>query len=186
MRKKELSEIITKAYKDLRETHDVIAEKSFLELVKSRRPGEYIPDRGEIHGKAWKDAFEESRHKYKSIAVDALNKYGADIEEKITIAPTEEAVRAVQMFSMKPTDKIDPNSYANEIDSLMNKYGSNYLTYETLRGLAVSHGIRDFKEHPLKTESDFTENLSHYIDSAFVEEPTTGSRVALFETLEAE
>ena len=103
------------------------------------KPNAPAPPEGKIIGDAERQAFEERAAKYRSKGYDVIDSTRAAIRAQMGKAPSADAVNAVSMLSHR-TDLTK-----EDVDALVDAYGSNYLTYEAIRDVAAQHEI--FLDH---------------------------------------
>lgn len=166
-----MTENINKAMDSWLDAYKRISNASRSEALNRLNPGESAPPTGKIYGD-YNKTWEKETEKYRNEIFEQLNEDKAEVMKKMTSAPSEEALRAVQMFSLRydpemiknhPESSVKEN-VANEIDMLMTQYGDNYATYQTLKEMADRGGIHDFRDHPIKTEMDNIQEFSESIN----------------------
>ncbi len=164
-----MADEISKSVDAWNKTFEVLAEESRKETLNSLKPGQPVPPTKGIndnHRAEWK----EKTEKYRAEIMEQINGYESELIAKKTAAPSEEALRSVQMFALRydpVKTKADPElreRAGNEFDTLMTKYGDNYSTYQTLKEMAASGGIHDFKDHPVTIAHESVGSLRKNID----------------------
>lgn len=146
--RKELQNIYDSWFDDFQ----VLAAASRSEYMKGMTPGQPIPEEGKLYIDRYKEQFATQTEKVAQKALEVVTRELVKIQKEMTEAPTEEAARALQIFAIRAVDETienwtERNKYADEIDGLMNAYGSNYLTYQALKKYAEKAGVHDFNEH---------------------------------------
>lgn len=128
----ELKTILDKYAQDYAQT----AEQSRQDFIQSANGGEMIPVPGRIYGNDYKAQFEMRCRGYQAEAEKILNGVIADIRTKATEAPSDEAVRVVQMLQLRE------DLTADEVYNLLSVYGNNAQAYKAIASVAVSKGVR--------------------------------------------
>lgn len=171
--------LLNNAREEVKKRYDVwfaeyqdIAKKSRDEEINKLQAGRPIPEDGRIYGEYWKDEFTQVTDKMRAEALNILTKEYHRLSDVITEAPNDEAVRTIDMFSLRavsePIENRDAKErYAAEIDMLMNKYGENYGVYQTLRAYAEKAGIYDFKQNNTAKEVVVCETLEEIVNREF-------------------
>ena len=131
--------------------------------------GGRIPDEGRIYGERHRAMFEDYSTQKREAAVKALSDYARELDEKITKAPDDEALRAMQAFALlKNPGKSAPadarEAYAQRVDQMMNQYGSNVMVYDALQQMAEEAGIYNFNPHALHAERQQLDNAIRSIE----------------------
>lgn len=128
----ELKVILDRYAKDYADT----AEASRQAFMHSAKGGDRIPEPGHIYGNDYKAQFESRCIKYRTDAAKILDGVIADTRAKATEAPSDEAVRVVQMLQLRE------EVAADEVYSLLEVYGSNAQAYKAIASVAASKGVR--------------------------------------------
>ena len=170
--KQEVIDTIEKNMKAVQTSYNELAEASWHKKIESLEPYKPTPKKGCFYDDESKTEYNNKVATYKDETLKVINDYISSVEMAASDAPSEEALRAVQMFSLVDAGSMDQETYANLIDALMNRYGSSLVTYETLRSFAQKAGIMDFKEHPELAAPQSAEEVERlvcrYFDSAKV------------------
>ncbi len=149
---------IKAAFADIKPMYDRLSEQSWNDYVNSLPYGQAIPPKGRFYDSARKDQFTAFVTQQRNKALEALSVYRTNIDNAMSIAPTDEALRAVQAFSLRNPDSMTREEYSAEVGRLMTRYGANYSIYMGLYDMAAKAGIHGFNKHPLAAEA---ENIDH-------------------------
>jgi hypothetical protein len=156
---KELKKIMN----DFNETYKRVCAQSRDEYIKSLGPGAMIPNDGpRIYTENGKNFFTEECRKYKAKAHEIIDAQINDLKNKITEAPSTEAVNSITLLKLR--DSVTEK----EISDLMERYGDNVQAYKALNSIAYAHDIKSFGDHPLCDRLDNVEALSASIDKTLV------------------
>lgn len=171
MNNREARDIVKKALSDWRNSYKVTCDESRNAMLAGLKPGQPHPPKANIYGQQYQDKFAEDTRKYRTQALDCLQAYDKGLVDRMTEAPASEAVGAVQMLAISAgtVNKDDPHSreaFAERVGQVMNRYGSNCLVHESLRDMAASVGVYDFKPHPLAEKHQRCQDLSRSLEGA--------------------
>ena len=158
---------IKAAFADIKPVYDRLSEESWNEYVNSLPYGQAIPPKGRFYDSARKDQFTAFVSQQRNKALEALSVYRTDIDNAMSIAPTDEALRAVQAFSLRNPDSMTKEEYSAEIGRLMTRYGANYSIYMGLHDMAAKAGIHGFSKHPLATEAEKADQAKELVIRSF-------------------
>ena len=142
-------------------------EASWQEKVNNTPDWEPMPKRGTFYDDVNREKYNDRINTLHKQAADAINSYVKDIAAQAVKAPTEEATRAVQMFSLMEPGTFPPGAYKVKVDDMLNKYGDNPMTYETIRSQAKK-GDLHYPEHPTTVARDKAAILAQSVDSFFM------------------
>lgn len=109
------------------------AEASRVEKLQSLAPGEMVPASGKIYGEDHRKRFEEQAAEIRHKGFDLIDKARSEINRDISAAPSADAVNALSMLALRS------DVSQEEIDALLDSYGSNYQTYKAIRDVAGKH-----------------------------------------------
>ena len=151
-------EKIKEAFADIKPMYDKLSEESWNDYVNSLPYGQAIPPKGRFYDNKRKDQFTAFVTQQRNKALESLSAYRTNIDNAMSFAPTDEALRAVQAFSLRNPDSMTKEEYSAEVGRLMTRYGENYSIYMGLYDMAVKAGLRGISKHPLATEA---ENIDH-------------------------
>lgn len=126
-----LKVILDKYAQDYNQT----AEASRTAFMQSAKGGDMVPIPGRIYGNDYKAQFEKRCLEYQAEARKILDDAISTILAKATEAPSEEAVRVVQMLQLRG------DLTANEVHNLLSVYGSNAQAYKAIASVAASKDI---------------------------------------------
>ena len=167
MTKTELMKILEKNMTATKAAREALTGKSFNEKVARSPEGSGLPKRGVFHDDENRQAYNARLDECKKEALEAVNAYLGGLSQSTATGPSEEGLRAVQMFALLDPGTLTKEDYAQRIDAMMNTYGQDATTYETLRGMAVKAGIKDFKPHADIVARDAAESLVRDVSGFF-------------------
>ena len=167
MTKDKLISIIEKNMREVKAAHDAYTNASWESKLRNLPAGAITPKKGEFYDEENKQAYNEKVRSLRHAAEAAVEEYASDISLKVSEAPSDAALRAVQMFALLDPTSTTQNDYAQRINDMMNRYGSSSITYETLRGMAVKAGIYNFKPHEEIRARQALEDIPRNVDSFF-------------------
>ena len=127
----ELKVILDKYAQDYKNT----AEASRNAFMQSAKGGYMIPAPGHIYGNDYKAQFEQRCRGYRAEAEKILDGVIEDTRAKATEAPSDEAVRVVQMLQLR--EELN----ADEVYNLLSVYGSNAQAYKAIASVAASKDV---------------------------------------------
>lgn len=128
----ELKVILDKYAQDYAHT----AEASRNAFMQSAKGGDIIPVPGRIYGNDYRAQFEEQCRGYQAEAAKILDEVISATRAEATEAPSQEAVRVVQMLQLRE------ELTADEVHNLLSVYGSNAQAYKAIASVAASKGVR--------------------------------------------
>ena len=149
---------ITKGYAD---DFKAISERSREERLKDLAPGSSIPASGKLYGDKAKNDFKVKADTYRARANEVIDKEPKSRNDKMTAAPSTEAVNTIQLLKMRN------NLTEADINPLMKRYGDNTQVYDTLRDIAAQHGIHGYhlEENPLRVKANKLSDLKNSINN---------------------
>lgn len=112
--------------------YNAAAETSRIALMQSGQAGGLIPEPGHLYGNEAKAAFDAKAREYQQQADTILDTQAAALRAKMAEAPTQEAVRVVQMLQLRD------NLAADEVSELLRTYGSNAQAYKAIASVAAA------------------------------------------------
>ena len=157
---KKLKEITSNYRNDFEKICILSREKRLKEL----KPGERIPEKGILYGDEAKDQFRTKAEQYRNKAIDLIDAEINVYRDKLTEAPSTEALNSVQLMALR--EKVTKDN----IDDLIERYGDNPMVFDTIKDLAKQKGIiseSEFIEHPLRLKIDAMENVRRDINRSF-------------------
>lgn len=167
MTKNELMQILEKNMNATRSDRGAMLSKSFKEKIERSPAGSALPRRDVFHDAENREEYNARIEMRKKEALEAVNAYLGGLSKSAAAVPSEEGLRAVQMFALLDPGTLTKEDYAQRVDALMNEYGQDATTYETLRGMAVKAGIKDFKPHKDIVARDAAESLVRDVSGFF-------------------
>lgn len=164
--------------KKWQKTRAEIAEADFNARVKNAQPGESVPDKGRIELEIYVNELRDEARDLQSQALEVLQNYRDSVTGEKGAAPSDEAVRAVQMLALRS------NIERSDIDALVARYGGNYETFKTLKDIAAQHDLRGYS-HPLEEIEKSCEGVESLIFRSFnyfdaIKEEVSAANVAIF------
>ena len=128
-----LKEIIDRHY----ENYTKAVEASRVEYVKSLPIETTITVRplyGSFYRQEDHEAFKETCREAQEKAMSAFDGFRSTVKEKMTEAPTEDAVNTIKLLSLRTPTKED-------LENLLDKYGDNYQVYCTIADIAKKNDV---------------------------------------------
>lgn len=123
------------------------------------QPGQEMPKIRVMTGTR-RDAFARTVDAIRVDALNAIDELQQAIDDEVTAAPSEEAIRALQALSMRKTVT------ETELQSFTEKYGDNYQARKVIRGLADPDLMEvDEVEAALSEVEDMRETVKRQINS---------------------
>lgn len=116
--------------------YNAAAEASRVALMQSGQAGGLIPEPGHLYGNEAKAAFDAKAREYQQQADAILDTQASAIRAQIAAAPTQEAVRVVQMLQLR--DELS----ADEVSELLRTYGGNAQSYKAIASVAAARKVR--------------------------------------------
>ena len=157
LRAKENAEKIRGIMTNFNKRKNEILENNRTDFIKAMGIGAVMPSSVKLNDHYREEAtklLKNTREQLSAIMTPLIN----DVLNTITEAPTEEAVRMIDVVRGRT------NISADEIDYLMNRYGNNVQVYNALHDIAKSHEYYDFKQNGyMKQLSDF-QKIEKYFD----------------------
>lgn len=169
---------IKDAIREYKRSQDRIFKQNHDDYMANIKPGQTVPHVIPLSDKSKKD-IDSALRKARNTIDNEINDVLKTIMDDIAEAPSDEAIRALQVANMRTSITDD------EIDFMMNKYGKNVQVYSALKDIAVKHKFYNFK--PDRTLQQFNElsELSHIMngfDSFGIEkDPVSQAYVAMLE-----
>lgn len=157
---KSLNEQLKKIIDDFMKEYERAKENSWSAYVRDLPVNGTVPGRDTIIRAEDRTAFTETCARYYETGENIILKARDIVLEELTKAPTEEAVRTVEML------KLRDNISEAELAALMDKYGDNPQTYNAIRSIALKQKIYIFEENEhedrLKKIDIVRENLQRF------------------------
>lgn len=151
--------------KDYYDTFKLYSEADYNDKLLALKPGQPAPEKGKLSG-VRRERMEEKAAECRSKAADILNRELAAVNKEITAAPSTEAVNTISLLALR-----DPNTIGPEvIKTLLDEYGDNVQSYETIRDIAKQKRIvtdLDGIDHPLREQQANIEALNRSLYGAF-------------------
>lgn len=157
---------IKSAYRDLQSLYNETARRSRSEALAMLKPGQIAPEEGKIYGDAHRANFAAAAGALRHKATEAVQQYKRELDNDMLIAPSEEAMRVLQAFSLEKADS-NKERYAARVKSMADKFGDNYTFYRALVNVAAENGVHALPTHPLEVSMENCEAVTRSINSAF-------------------
>ena len=142
---------IKTAIREYKRTQDRIVEQNRADFMRNAKPGQVIPSFIKLSDSS-KSALNSAIGRARDIIDKEINDSLVVLSNDIAEAPSDEAIRALQVANMRTSITAD------EIDFMMNKYGKNVQAYNALKDIAAKHKYHNFKSD--QTLQQF-QDLSH-------------------------
>lgn len=152
---KELKALIDEFNQDFK----ISSEASRSEVLKSLRGGEKAPESGKIYGDSNREEFNSRAAEYRAKASELVQKEIDKVNDAMTEAPSDDAVRALTVVGMRD------NVSREEFEALFNKYGDNYQSAKTIINLASKQKVF-FDNVPLEQKLNDLERLGTSLRSS--------------------
>ena len=165
--KTDVMSTISKNLRAAKEAHERYTEKSWNAAVANRRYGQPIPKKGVFYDDDNRLAFNSELDALRRDTELTISEYEKGLSKLSATEPSEEAVRAVQMFSMMDPGTMNREEYGKRINDMIAEYGDNSLTYDTLRSLAVKNGVVSIAKNPTMEAREALESVKTSVHSFF-------------------
>lgn len=147
------NEKMKKVFSDYADIYGKLCESSRNDYIKKLAPGSSLPKAGILYGDDAAATFSakctELRQQGNAIIDDEMNA----INDKLTAAPTAEAVNACTLLSLRKSKD------AEEYRALLKKYGDNVQTGDTIRAIAKQNNVLSLPDDPIKEKAEALESL---------------------------
>ena len=145
---KELKALIDEFNQDFK----ISSEASRKEVLSNLKSGERAPESGRIYGGNNREEFNNRAGQYAARATALIQKEIDKVNDAMTEAPSDDAVRALTVVGMRD------NVSREEFEALYNKYGDNYQSAKAIINLASKQQIY-FEHAPLEKRLEDLEGL---------------------------
>lgn len=152
---------VKKIIDDFRTDFAKTVESTRANYVKSLPAGATIPGENKIFDPAEVDAFTGRANKYRQDATDILNSCLEDISKKKTESPSSDAVNLLTLMSARQ------NVTADELNDVINNYGSNYQVYRACQDISVKNNLGHLSDHPLQVKEQSINDLQNNLNRLF-------------------
>lgn len=156
MDKDRLKKVVKDFYNDYRLANDE-GEKEYRATLPV---GSKVLPLNKIYGAERRARFDERAREARAAAEAVFSAELREIGEQKTQAPDTGAAAVVAM--MKGRENVS----SDELLSLLDRYGDNYLTHGALSDIAAKNGIRGVDKHPLDIRLEALENLQSSVNRA--------------------
>lgn len=170
------TEVMNKISKNMRaakEAYERYTEQSWNSAVAKVRPGQPMPKKGVFYDNDNRLAFNDRLDDLRRDTEITINEYAKGLSKLSAKQPSEEAVRAVQMFSMMDPGTMSREEYSQRINDMIAEYGDNPLTYDTLRSLAVKNGVASITKNPTMEAREALESVKMSVHGFFTRSVAT-------------
>lgn len=151
---KELKSIISQ-FKD---SYRIACDSSRNEYMKTLSAGARVPKEGILYGNERRQEFESMCAGYRDKALALLNKVLSDLHDKMTEAPSTDAVNSITLLGLRK------NISQSEIENLLERYGDNPQAWNTIVSIARDHNISSFGDHPIEGQISDINDLSRSLE----------------------
>lgn len=151
---KELKSIISQ-FKD---SYQIACDSSRNAYMKTLPAGARVPKEGILYGDERRQEFESMCAGYRDKALALLNKVLSDLHDKMTEAPSTDAVNSITLLGLRE------NISQSEIENLLERYGDNPQAWNTIVSIARDHDIRAFSDHPIEGQISAINDLSRSLE----------------------
>lgn len=158
-----------------REAYKKYTEQSWNTAVTNRRHGQPIPKKGVFYDDDNRLAFNVELDALRRDTELTISEYAKGLSKLSAKQPSEEAVRAVQMFSMMDPGMMSREEYGQRINDMIAEYGDNPLTYDTLRSLAVKGGVVSIAKNPTMEARKALESVETSVHGFFARNKATAN-----------
>ncbi len=162
--------IINNAINECMEYRSWCADQSRKEKLPTLKPGEVAPDEGVICGEKYKELYKGKVSNAHQRAHDALESWRKTINNNLTDAPSEEALRAIQAFKLRNQSRMSLEGYASEIQRLIDRYGDNYQVNQILKDMAFDRDAfvpEMLRANPAMREAEDFEFVESTVNTMF-------------------
>lgn len=156
--KKLIAENIRRNLREYRTLFEETAEASRLEAMQQLKPGQPVPQRGRIYGDAYRQSFTQAARVIRNKALGVLAEWSEEISSLKTDAPSEAALRAIQLFQMRDTKSMSREELAQEANALVDRYGGCYQAYRVIQDIARKEDVY-IKPHPVAADVEAFETV---------------------------
>jgi hypothetical protein len=165
--KNELYKLIETNMRAVKEERDHRTEDSFNIAVGRLQPGQMLPKRGRFHDRENLDGYNNFLEEKRRETAAAVREYLDGLKKDAVAGPSEDALRAVQMFALLDPSTLTETEYARRIEGMMTEYGKDPTTYETLRSMASKAGIHGFAPHEAIVKRNSADTLETTVNGFF-------------------
>lgn len=140
---------------------------SFSKKIRELNPGERTPEKSLFYDEDV-DHFSDVAKKYRASAQALIESALKEIRTKKTDAPSTDAVNFLNVFSTKK--EIGEDDILEAVD----RYGDNYVVYNSLHDLAMEHRISTIPEHILDRIENGLVNVMSTVNRMNLQEARDG------------
>ncbi len=165
--KETLKNTLKKAYSDWKAAYNRYADIDYaaaIDQMKMSGQRGMLPEAGKILSSASRTNFSDETEKYKAVCLDALSKYEEELSEERMKAPSEEAVRVLEVLKITG---IPEKNAADKMQEYVDAYGDNYIFFNALKKIAEDGGLSVLGEHPLEEEKMNCDSMIENVKSTF-------------------
>ena len=165
--KAELISNIKKNMAELQKSFNATTAASWDAKVSGMQTYERLPKKGCFYDAENREKFNARCAELKAATLDQVQNFRNSIDCDVAAAPSNEAVRALQMFAMLPPETLaSTEDYARRVNALADKYGDNVMFSESLRGIAAKNGVH-MEEHPAIKAFNEADSIGHIVNNFF-------------------
>ncbi len=169
---KQANKALKAIFNEFMDTYSKICRSSREGYLKTLAPGAEVPKEGMIYGTASRDQFDAEAKKLREKADAIMEEAAAALREKMTAAPSTEAVNTLSALNLRDDTTED------EIDFFLTKYSDNPQVWQTLVSIGRRYGYRDFRNHEVFDQLRKVEDLQRSIDSTLTGANAMSGRVS--------
>ena len=162
--KKLIAENIKKRLHEYRELYENTAAISREDVIRALPAGAPKPAAGKILTAEHKQFFKEKGNELRAKTLSELDEWRKEVNKAKAAPPSDECVRAIQMFERLNPKSMTREEYQREAENINNNYGDNYLAYKALKSIAAAGGAH-INPHPLVVEVENFESVERAIKS---------------------
>ena len=165
---KELKSIISQ-FKD---SYRIACDSSRNEYIKTLSAGARVPKEGILYGDERRQEFESMCAGYRDKALALLNKVLSDLHDKMTEAPSTDAVNSITLLGLRK------HISQSEIENLLERYGDNPQAWNTIVSIARDHDIHAFNDHPIKRQIEAVDGLARTMERTISAQSANGGHAS--------
>ena len=128
---------------DFNKAYAELADASRQDALRNLQPGAPAPAEGKILDEKHREQFKGKANLYRTQAINIIDGELKKINDKLSAAPSSEAVNVVQMLAAKKSTTTE------EVENLLQRYGKNALTHDAITSIAADKGVHVFSDNTL-------------------------------------
>lgn len=173
---------LKKIIEDFNKQFQIVSENSRNDYISTLKANETVPAKGKIYGDSYRASFKKDCEKINADAAKLIDDEIYSLSRRMSLAPSQDAVNAVQMLSMRT------NISDTEIQKMLNRYGDNDMARSTIIDIAGSHGNHnyDFERPGTEERIQDLEGLKSSLKNAFTDKSAENRGIGFYSILNAE